>query len=143
TMNLGGAIIPILLSIYLFVFAIPSHEITPYATYAKIFISTFVIACFVKKFSRLVPGLGIATPGILPPVITTFITLLVFKAFTLSNPFFIAYVSGTLGTLIGADLLNLNKISSVGAPIVSIGGAGTFDGIYLTGVFSMLFLLLI
>jgi uncharacterized membrane protein len=143
TINLGGAIIPIILSIYLLLFMIPYYEIMPLVTYAKILISTSIIAYFIKKFSKLVPGLGIATPGFLPPMITTFITMLVFKAFTLSNPFFIAYVSGTLGTLIGADLLNLNKISSVGSPIVSIGGAGTFDGIYLTGLFSMLFLLLI
>jgi len=143
TINLGGAIVPIILSIYLLLFMIPRYEIMPLITYVKILISTSIIAYLMKKFSKLVPGLGIATPGFLPPIMTTFITILIFKAFTLSNPFFIAYVSGTLGTLIGADLLNLNKISSVGAPIVSIGGAGTFDGIYLTGLFSMLFLLLI
>lgn len=142
-MNVGGAIIPISLSIYLLIFVIPFYEIIPYVTYIKILITTFIVAYSMKKFSRLVPGLGIATPGFLPPLITTFTTILIFKAYTLSNPFFIAYVSGTLGTLIGADLLNLNKISDMGAPFVSIGGAGTFDGIYLTGLFSMLFLLLI
>jgi uncharacterized membrane protein len=46
----------------------------------------------------------------------------------------IAYTSGTLGTLIGADLLNLDRIRDLGAPMVSIGGAGTFDGIFLAGV---------
>ncbi|MEM3507587.1 MAG: DUF1614 domain-containing protein [Candidatus Bathyarchaeia archaeon] len=142
-MNLGGAIVPIALSFYLLFFMIPLYEINPWLTYFKILISTILIAYFMKSFSRLIPGLGIAIPGILPPMITTFITMLIYKAFTLSNPFFIAYISGTLGTLIGADLLNLGKVSSIGAPIVSIGGAGTFDGIYLTGLFSMLFLLLI
>ena len=46
----------------------------------------------------------------------------------------IAYISGTLGTLIGADLLNLGKIGELGAPVASIGGAGTFDGVFLTGI---------
>jgi uncharacterized membrane protein len=46
----------------------------------------------------------------------------------------VAYVSGSLGTLIGADLLNLGKIQGLGAPVMSIGGAGTFDGIFLTGI---------
>jgi uncharacterized membrane protein len=47
-------------------------------------------------------------------------------------------VGGTMGTLIGADILNLDKISSLGAPVASIGGAGTFDGIFLTGILAVL-----
>jgi hypothetical protein len=39
---------------------------------------------------------------------------------------------GSLGTLIGADLLNLGVVRGVGTPVTSIGGAGTFDGIFLT-----------
>jgi len=50
----------------------------------------------------------------------------------------LAYISGSLGTLIGADLLNLGKISGLGTPIASIGGAGTFDGIFLTGILAVL-----
>jgi len=50
----------------------------------------------------------------------------------------LAYVAGSLGTLIGADLLNLDKIQGLGAPVASIGGAGTFDGIFLTGILAVL-----
>jgi uncharacterized membrane protein len=46
----------------------------------------------------------------------------------------VAFVSGTVGTLVGADLLNLHRIADLGAPVVSIGGAGTFDGIFVTGI---------
>jgi uncharacterized membrane protein len=46
----------------------------------------------------------------------------------------IAYTSGTLGTLIGADLFNLDRIRDLGAPMVFVGDAGTFDGIFLAGV---------
>ena len=53
----------------------------------------------------------------------------------------IAYIGGTLGALIGADLMNLNKLSTLGSPVVSIGGAGTFDGIYTTGIISVLLIL--
>jgi uncharacterized membrane protein len=38
------------------------------------------------------------------------------------------------GTLIGADLTNLHKIADLRAPVTSIGGAGTFDGMFLTGL---------
>src|SRR5258708_1277200 len=39
---------------------------------------------------------------------------------------------------VGADLLNLDKINGLGAPVASIGGAGTFDGIFLTGILAVL-----
>lgn len=42
----------------------------------------------------------------------------------------IVYVAGTLGTLIGSDLLNIKKIQRLGAPVASIGGTGTFDGVF-------------
>jgi uncharacterized membrane protein len=38
--------------------------------------------------------------------------------------------------------MNLGKIAGVG-PVVSIGGAGTFDGVYLTGLMSVLIVLLL
>ena len=50
----------------------------------------------------------------------------------------VAYVAGTLGTLIGADILNLRKIHGLGAPVASIGGAGTFDGIFLAGIIAVM-----
>lgn len=50
----------------------------------------------------------------------------------------LAYISGSLRTLIGADLLNLGRIQGLGTPIASIGGAGTFDGIFLTGILAVL-----
>jgi len=50
----------------------------------------------------------------------------------------LAYAGGSMGTMIGADLLNLDKVQGLGAPVVSIGGAGTFDGIFLTGILAVL-----
>ena len=50
----------------------------------------------------------------------------------------LAYIGGSLGTLLGADLLNLGNIQGLGAPVASIGGAGTFDGIFLTGILAVL-----
>ena len=50
----------------------------------------------------------------------------------------VAAVAYILGTLIGADLLNLGKVQGLGAPVASIGGAGTFDGVFLTGIIAVL-----
>ncbi len=46
----------------------------------------------------------------------------------------LAYVSGSLGALLGAGLLTLGKMCGLGAPVASIGGAVTFDGVFLTGI---------
>jgi uncharacterized membrane protein len=50
----------------------------------------------------------------------------------------LAYIAGTLGVLVGADLLRLPDIHRLGAPFASIGGAGNFDGIFLTGIMAVL-----
>jgi len=86
--------------------------------------------------------LGIVTPALLPPLGAAIaaILLVYFGGAPHDLIFLIAYVSGTLGTLIGADILNLNKIRDLGAPVASIGGAGTFDGVFLSGLIAVLLL---
>ncbi|MCX8176423.1 MAG: DUF1614 domain-containing protein [Candidatus Bathyarchaeota archaeon] len=141
--NLGGAIIPILVSAYLLLYTIPIIDPSPPLTYMKIAILTFIIALVVNKFSRIVPGVGIMIPGFIPPLLTAVLTIIIFPVFTPANPYIIGYVSGSLGTLIGADLLNIKKFPNLRAGMISIGGAGTFDGIYLTGVMAVFLILLL
>ena len=86
-----------------------------------------------------VRGVGIAIPTFVPPIATVIVALIV--SFRNAAP--LAYISGSLGTLIGADLLNLSKVQGLGAPIASIGGAGTFDGIFVTGILALLLATLI
>ncbi len=102
-----------------------------------------MVTLLINRTARVVPGLGIATPTILPPLFTALATIIVDMVSPVSCPTQIAYVGGTLGTLIGADLLNLRRVEGVGAPVVSIGGAGTFDGVYLTGLISVLLVLIL
>jgi uncharacterized membrane protein len=77
---------------------------------------------------------GIAVPTFIPPLVAAGVALLLNRE--KAAP--LAFVSGTLGTLIGADLLNLGRIADLGAPVASIGGAGTFDGVFLTGIIAVL-----
>ncbi len=81
------------------------------------------------------PGLGIAIPVFVPPLVTAVVAVALSRRY--SGP--LAYASGSLGTLIGADILNLDKIQGLGAPIASIGGAGTFDGVFLTGLLAVIY----
>jgi uncharacterized membrane protein len=123
--NVGGAVIPTLMSTYL---------VLRYQLWLKAFIATVVIAFVIHMMATPVHGIGIAVP-VFAPVVTTAIL-----AFILSREYAapLAYIGGSMGTLIGADLLNLDKINGLGAPIASIGGAGTFDGIFLTGILAVL-----
>jgi uncharacterized membrane protein len=143
TLNVGGALIPLLFSLYLLFYVIPLHETNVMVAYLKILIAFIVIAMVVHSVARPIRGLGIATPSLIPPLTTAVVAALLYTIYVRTNPFIIAYVAGTLGTLVGADLLNLNKIPELGSPIVSIGGAGTFDGIYITGIMAVFLLWLI
>ncbi len=132
--NVGGALIPLVISIYLLY---ESVVITGGFTVAALALAGVLAVTVVTKLvARPVPGLGIATPFFVPPLTALFAALILtpLAGGVDTAPVIIAYVSGTLGTLIGADLLNLGSIGELGAPVASIGGAGTFDGIFLTGI---------
>ncbi len=129
--NVGGALVPIFISVYALLK-------TPAAIVPSI-VGTAIVAVITHHFAYPLRGLGIALPLFIPPLAAALVALLLGKTMRVSRAtHVIAYVSGTLGTLIGADLLNLDRIAYLGAPVASIGGAGTFDGVFLTGIVAIL-----
>jgi uncharacterized membrane protein len=135
--NVGGALVPLFFSGYLL--TVRSTPVLPAAA------ATVIVALVSRLASRIVPGSGIALPGFIPPIVAAlsahFITLWLNGGSGSAAP--VAYIAGTLGTLIGADLLNLPAIlrgaletgvNPSAKRIVSIGGAGVFDGIFLTSI---------
>lgn len=126
SVNLGGCLIPAALSFYLF----SQSSLTVLDTISGI----AIIAILSYYFSRPIPGVGIGMPILIAPVCAAMVGLILSP--DQSAP--LAYISGTLGVLIGADLLHLKEIPKLGAPNASIGGAGTFDGIFITGVVAAL-----
>ena len=123
--NVGGAVIPTLLSLYLL---FKNH------LWIRGIVTTALVAVIVHMLAYPVQGVGIAVPIFIPPVVTAIVAVLIAR----EHAAVLAYVGGSLGTLIGADLLNLGVVRGLGAPVASIGGAGTFDGIFLTGVLAVL-----
>jgi uncharacterized membrane protein len=121
TINVGGAIIPLAASIFLI-----SRE--PQSLFSTL-LATLFVAIIVKHVSQPVRGVGIVSPSLVPPLLAAFSAILLGG----ESRHIVAYVSGTLGTLIGADLLNSKEFSRLGSRIISIGGAGTFNGIFLSG----------
>ncbi|MEM2093707.1 MAG: DUF1614 domain-containing protein [Candidatus Bathyarchaeia archaeon] len=124
--NVGGALMPTLVSIYLIA--------KSSSTMIWALVGSTVVAVIVHSTARPVRGIGIVTPVFIPPLAAAAIAYILPTEATKV----VAYVSGTLGTLIGADLANLHEIPRLGAPLVSIGGAGTYDGIFLTGILAIL-----
>ena len=123
--NVGGAVVPIILSLYL---------LFKTDVWGSALIATTLMTIVTFRVAKPVKGLGIALPAFVPGVVAALIAVIIAYDYA---PV-VAYISGTMGTLVGADLLNLKKISGLGAPVASIGGAGTFDGIFLNGILAVL-----
>ena len=123
--NVGGAVIPTLMSLYLLISC---------RLWISGAIATAAVALVLHWLANPVPGIGIAVPVFLPALATAVVALLLSR----ENAAPLAYIAGSMGTLIGADLTNLDKVRGLGAPVASIGGAGTFDGIFLTGILAVL-----
>jgi uncharacterized membrane protein len=123
--NVGGAVIPTIMSTYL---------VIRYQLWLRAAIATAAIAFIIHSMATPVPGIGIAVPVFAPVVATAILAFILSREYAAP----LAYIGGSMGTLVGADLLNLDKINGLGAPVASIGGAGTFDGIFLTGILAVL-----
>jgi uncharacterized membrane protein len=123
--NVGGAVIPTIMSLYLLV----TRQL-----WVQGAIATAIVALVLHWLAHPVPGIGIAVPVFFPAIVTAVVALLLSRG----NAAPLAYIAGSMGTLIGADLTNLDKVAGLGAPVASIGGAGTFDGIFLTGIVAVL-----
>jgi uncharacterized membrane protein len=123
--NVGGALIPTAMSVTLLI-----RDHIWWQAAAAVAIVTFVV----HLIARPEPGVGITVPGFVPPLIAAASAL----ALAPHRAAAVAYISGTLGTLIGADLLNLPKTRKLGGGVSSIGGAGTFDGVFLSGIVAVL-----
>jgi len=123
--NIGGAIIPIAVSLYL----IQKNNL-----WRTGLMTTACVAAVSYWLAYPVAGAGIALPLLIPVVVTAVMAVLISRDDATS----LAYIGGSLGTLLGADILNLESLQHSTTPAASIGGAGTFDGVFLTGLIALL-----
>ncbi len=128
--NFGGCIVPCIIAVYQ-ILRILSHS--PYALLVVCgAIAANVYACY--RIAQPVAGVGIALPAFIPPLLAALTAIVFIPDF--APP--IAFCSGVLGPLIGADLLHLRDIQKIETGVASIGGAGTFDGIVISGLLATL-----
>ncbi len=124
--NVGGCLIPLSLSLYF----ISLQVIDP----IKMIIGVSAITLLSYKSSELIPGFGVGMPLFLAPISAALLALVIDPEHAAQ----LAYLSGVLGVLLGADILRIKNITQLGTSIAVIGGAGTFDGIFLTGLIAAL-----
>jgi uncharacterized membrane protein len=120
--NVGGAVIPLAVATYL-----AAHVFSP-----ALLVSIVAASVLIYMTSRVVPNVGVVTPALAPPIIA------VLAALIAGGGPVTTYVTAVYGTILGADLFNMRKVVRHKPPFVSIGGAGVFDGIYLSGVLATL-----
>jgi uncharacterized membrane protein len=125
SINVGGAVIPIIMSLYLLI---------RWQLWLEGLAAMAAVAAICYWLSSPIPGLGIAVPVFAPVIAATLAALVLSRKHAAP----LAYIAGSMGTLIGADLMNFGKLGELNAPIASIGGAGTFDGIFVTGIAAVL-----
>src|SRR6185295_16780148 len=89
--NVGGAVIPTIMSIYL---------LAKRRLWVSGAIAIAIVALVLHWLADPVPGVGIAVPVFVPAIVTAIVSLLLSR----SDAAPLAYISGSLGTLIGADL---------------------------------------
>lgn len=134
--NVGGCIIPVLLAAWML-----PHLIDAGAHVAGVLIAGIVLntaVCY--QAARPVRNVGIAMPAFISPVTAFAVAML-----GLGGPQFdpyraqVAFIVGISGPLLGADLLHWRQFSHIATGMVSIGGAGTWDGIVLSGLLAAFF----
>jgi uncharacterized membrane protein len=137
--NLGGCIIPLVISAHLL--------LGGHVSVGKSFLGVVGVAAITYYVAEAIPGQGIVLPFWLSPLLAAVMGLALAGGYRGSPP--LAYISGTIGTLIGADVLSvitpgvlpaLSPVDLIRAKplVLSIGGAGVFDGIFLTGIIAVL-----
>ncbi len=124
--NVGGCIVPVAFCLFLL-----NHNPL---NLGYVVLAVTAVSALSYSISRRVPGVGLGMPILLAPIAAALVSFLLDP----ENAALLAYISGTLGVLIGADLLHLKDIKEMGTPFASIGGAGSFDGIFLTGIVAAL-----
>lgn len=122
--NVGGGLIPVGLALYQFT----------QGNVLAILIVTAIVTVVSYYAAQVVPGIGIQMNPLLAPLTAAVSAMLIVS--THAAP--VAFAGGILGTLIGADILHLKDIQAMSAGVLSIGGAGVFDGIALCGLLALL-----
>jgi uncharacterized membrane protein len=134
SLNLGGALIPAAVSVYLLYRA---TAVADMVILQPVAVGIVIVAVIAWMATRSVPGYGLRAPLFIPGLAALLCGLLLTGGTGLSAGV-TAFVAGTAGTLLGAGIAQLPRIRDMEIPEVSIGGAGMFGAIFLACILSAL-----
>ena len=120
--NVGGAIIPLLVSFYLL----------RKAPLLKTALAVAIVAMVSGLLAKVNANGSITLHfGFLIMPLTAVSVALILAGRKAPQA---AFIAGTIGAIIGVDLVHLREAIHLGATYLSIGGRGVFDGIFTTGI---------
>jgi len=128
--NVGGCLVPLIIAVYQIVRLAGMDS--DYLVMGGIAVLVNIIVC--ERLAKPIPNMGLAIPALVPALLAVVCALLLVPDQAPS----VAFTAGVLGPLIGADILHLREIKEISTGMASIGGAGTFDGIVLSGIVATL-----
>jgi uncharacterized membrane protein len=134
--NLGGAIIPLAMAGYLLYRA--SLVMSGNTLYLQVLAATLIVAAMAYVMTRPMVGIGLRVPLFIPGLTALLCGILLAGGFGLLSAGAIAFVSATVGILLGANIAHLPQVGDLEVPQVSIGGAGTFGAIFIGCILSAL-----
>ena len=123
--NVGGCVVPTGLAIYELGFLLGDGT-----ALAGVAVASAINTGVCYALAQPVRGVGIVMPGLVPPLVAVASALVLAP----DQAPAVAFISGVAGPLVGADLLHVRDVTRMSSALMSIGGAGTFDGILLSGV---------
>ncbi len=127
SINLGGAVLPVCISLYLLYQAM---SITSTSLLGSVGVGILIVALITFFATRPVPGVGLAVPLLIPALTALLMGMLLFGGAGISATV-VAFVSGTIGTLLGGNIAQLYRVRDLEVPEMSIGGTGTFSAIFI------------
>jgi len=127
-LNVVGAVVPILVSAFLLIrLALPPRMV----------LATIMGTAFVMVPTVTVEGGNIMAYfpfWLIPAMVSVLFSLHFLSSLGEERSLGLAYVGGTMGSLIGGDLLNLPTVIDSGVSRIELGGAGILDFVFLTGI---------
>jgi uncharacterized membrane protein len=132
--NVGGALIPLALSVYL----ILKNKLR--VAFVVVGIVLVAVITYLVTYPDPTQGIVAEFPYWLIPVLGASLLSVVFSRGMVKKAAPFAYTIGTLGVLIGADVLHLFGLLSFpvhASTNAVIGGASVFDMVFITGVLAV------
>jgi uncharacterized membrane protein len=140
--NFGGCVLPVILCVSFFLHSVLGKgpdvpDAGGLLLWAGLCSVVVAVACYALVRPDAVHGLRIP---LFVPALVTMVTVFLLVPHDIAPV--VAYISGTLGTILGAcvaPVLSPRVRNGIAAPVVSIGGSGTFGGIFLAGILAVIF----